>query len=59
MKSLKRIILLSVTSCIAVSMSGCVYSKNKNWSDLNQEEKEEVRQVLDEVKEELENDLKE
>lgn len=40
-------------------MSGCVYSKNKNWSDLNQEEKEEVRQVLDEVKEELENDLKE
>lgn len=58
MKSLRRIILLSVTLCIAVAMSGCVYSKNKNWSDLNQEEKEEVRQVLDEVKEELENDLK-
>lgn len=50
---LKKILLLSLTVAIVSCMSGCVYSNNQSVDDLSYEEKQEVLQSLDDVREEL------
>jgi TRAP-type C4-dicarboxylate transport system substrate-binding protein len=41
---------------IAVTVSGCTYVNNKSWDDMTPEEQEEVRQVFEEERKELEED---
>lgn len=41
---------------IAVTVSGCTYVNNKSWDDTTPEEQEEVRQVFEEERKELEED---
>lgn len=46
--------MLAITLCLMITTSGCVYSNNKSWSDMNAAEKEEVRQNFAAEKAELE-----
>jgi len=57
MKFLKRISFTVVALGIILTMSGCVYSNNKSWDDLSFQEQQEVKQSLDEVREEINGDL--
>lgn len=51
---MRRIMLLC--GMIAVTVSGCTYVNNKSWDDMTPEEQEEVRQVFEEERKELEED---
>lgn len=51
---MRRIMLLC--GMIAVTVSGCTYVNNKSWDDTTPEEQEEVRQVFEEERKELEED---
>jgi len=53
---LKKVLLIVLAIGIVSSMSGCVYSNNKGLDDLSNEEKQEVLQSLDQVREELKED---
>lgn len=53
---LKKVLLIVLAIGIVSSMSGCVYSNNKGLDDLSNEEKHEVLQSLDQVREELKED---
>ncbi len=53
-KMMRRIMLLC--GMIAVTVSGCTYVNNKSWDDMTPEEQEEVRQVFEEERKELEED---
>lgn len=53
---LKKVLLIVLAIGIVCSMSGCVYSNNKGLDDLSNEEKQEVLQSLDQVREELKED---
>lgn len=57
MKLFKRFFLTGIIICSVTSLSGCVYSNNKNWDDMTSEEKQEVKENFEEVKEELEEDF--
>ncbi len=50
---LKRCLLIVLAVGIVCTMSGCVYNNNKRLDDLSNEEKQEVLQSLDQVREEL------
>lgn len=52
----KLFLIILMFSMIAITMSGCVYANNKNWDDMTPEEQEEVRQVFEEERKELEED---
>lgn len=52
----KLFLIILLFSMIAITMSGCVYANNKNWDDMTPEEQEEVRQVFEEERKELEED---
>ena len=41
---------------VAMTLSGCTYANNKSWDDMTPEEQEEVRQVFEEERKELEED---
>ena len=41
-------------STIAMTISGCTYVNNKSWDDMTPEEREEVRQVFEKERKELE-----
>jgi len=41
-------------STVAMTISGCTYVNNKSWDDMTPEEREEVRQVFEEERKELE-----
>lgn len=51
---MRRIMLLC--GMIAVTVSGCTYVNNKSWDVTTPEEQEEVRQVFEEERKELEED---
>lgn len=53
---LKKVLLIVLAIGIVSSMSGCVYSSNKGLDDLSNEEKQEILQSLDQVREELKED---
>lgn len=53
---LKLFLIILLFSMIAITMSGCVYVNNKDWDDMTPEEQEEVRQVFEEERKELEED---
>lgn len=53
----KKTLLLSLTVGIVSSMSGCVYYNNQSLDDMSYEEKQEVLQSLDDVREELKEDF--
>lgn len=52
----KLFLIILLFSMIAITMSGCVYVNNKDWDDMTPEEQEEVRQVFEEERKELEED---
>lgn len=58
---IKKIKKFSITatmlSMISVTLSGCVYANNKNWSDMTVQEKQEVKEQYQEKKEELEQEF--
>ena len=39
---------------VAMTLSGCTYANNKNWDDMTPEEQEEVREIFEEHRNELE-----
>lgn len=39
---------------VAMTISGCTYVNNKSWDDMTPEEREEVRQVFEKERKELE-----
>jgi hypothetical protein len=53
----KKTLLLSLTIGIVSSLSGCVYYNNQSLDDMSYEEKQEVFQSLDDVREELKEDF--
>lgn len=57
MGQIKRIFLTAISLCLLATTSGCVYSNNKSWDDLNTEEKQEVEEAFDDVMEDLEEDF--
>lgn len=58
---IKKIKKFSITaimlSMMSVTLSGCVYANNKNWSDMTAQEKQEVKEQYQEEKEELEREF--
>ena len=50
----KLIFNVFLLSTIAMTISGCTYVNNKSWDDMTPEEREEVRQVFEEERKELE-----
>lgn len=39
---------------MAMTLSGCTYANNKSWDDMTPEEQEEVREIFEEHRNELE-----
>ena len=57
-KKIKKISIIAIMlSMMSVTLSGCVYANNKNWSDMTAQEKQEVKEQYQEVKEELEQEF--
>lgn len=54
MKLFKRFSLTVIIMCSTAMLSGCVYSNNKSWDHMSDREKQEARQVFEEIKEDLE-----
>ena len=52
----KLIFNVLLLSTVAMTISGCTYVNNKSWDDMTPEEREEVRQVFEEERKELEED---
>ena len=50
----KLIFNVLLLSTVAMTISGCTYVNNKSWDDMTPEEREEVRQVFEEERRELE-----
>ena len=50
----KLIFNVLLLSTVAMTISGCTYVNNKSWDDMTPEEREEVRQVFEEERKELE-----
>lgn len=59
MKLSKQFFLLSLIICAVFILNGCVYASNQNRDDLTDEEKQEVRDELQEIKSEYEKNLSE
>lgn len=61
MELIKKIKKFSVTaimlSMMSVTLSGCVYANNKNWSDMTAHERQEVKEQYQEEKEKLEQEF--
>ena len=54
-KRIKKLIFnVLLLSTVAMTISGCTYVNNKSWDDMTPEEREEVRQVFEEERKELE-----
>lgn len=52
-RKLKKILFIMFSIGMVCSVSGCVYANNKGADDLSFEEKQEVLESLDQVREEL------
>ena len=50
----KLIFNVLLLSTVAMTISGCTYVNNNSWDDMTPEEREEVRQVFEEERKELE-----
>lgn len=53
----KLFLVILMLGTIAVTMNGCAHVNNKNWDDMTSEEQEEVRQLFEEERKELEEDF--
>ena len=57
-EKMKRLVpVICLFSMIAMTLSGCAYVNNRNWDDMTPEEQEEVRQVFEEERIDLEEDF--
>lgn len=56
MKVRKIVFAILILALIGV-MSGCVHSNNENWDDLSTQEQQEVKQALDDAREEIKDDF--
>ena len=58
---IKKIKKFSITvimlSMMSVTLNGCVYANNKNWSDMTAQEKQEVKEQYQEEREKLEQEF--
>lgn len=46
----RNIVILGL---MAMTLSGCTYANNKSWDDMTPEEREEVREIFEEHRNEL------
>lgn len=57
MGNIKKSLLVIALGMIMVTMGGCAYSNNKGWDELTTEEKQNVQQAFEDIKNDLEEDF--
>lgn len=53
----KKIAFAILMIALIGTMSGCVHLNNKSWDDLSVKEQQEVKQALDDAREEIKDDF--